>query len=165
MQRCHVCGGWCSGARQCSPLAGETARGSATSDEQASSRRWEVRPPVLRRLAQPLRPRLRLWQWREAQRPQRSSTSIEWCPSLFWLTRPAPAMGSLGWARCYWCGEWEEGMYIMDGVDHPLCELCSDRWEPPQPDARARLAKELECIFPARVAWEIAELTHHWHEP
>ena len=82
-----------------------------------------------------------------------------------WRPRPAPAMGSLGWARCYWCGEWEEGMYIIDGVDHPLCELCSDRWEPPQPDARARLAKELECIFPARVAWEIAELTHHWHEP
>ena len=71
-------------------LAGETARGSATSDEQASSRRWEVRPPVLRRLAQPRRPRLRLWQWREAQRPQRSSTSIEWCPSLFWR-RPSSA--------------------------------------------------------------------------
>ena len=36
-------------------------------------------------------------------------------------------------------------MYIPDGVDHPRCEYCSDLWEPPQPDARARFAEVLEC--------------------
>ena len=35
-------------------------------------------------------------------------------------------------------------MYIPDGVDHPLCQYCSDRKGPPQPDAQARLAEVLE---------------------
>ena len=90
-----------------------------------------------------------------------------------WRPRPAhrlsDAMGSLGWAKCYWCGKWEYNMYIPDGVDNPLCEYCLDsRRGPPQPDARARLAEALGSIcpgFPKKIAWQIAELTHHWHEP
>ena len=69
---------------------------------------------------------------------------------------------------CYWCGRWREGMYIPDGVDHPLCEACLDREEPPQPDARTRLYEALQeilPILPERVAWEIAEFSHYWHEP
>ena len=66
---------------------------------------------------------------------------------------------------CYWCGVWQENMYIPDGVDHPLCDACMDLEEPPQPDARTRLYDVLQDILPARVACEIAEFTHDWHEP
>jgi hypothetical protein len=40
-------------------------------------------------------------------------------------------MGSLGWARCYWCWRWELNMYIPDGLDRPLCDPCLDRSAPP----------------------------------
>ena len=80
-----------------------------------------------------------------------------------------PAMGSLGWAPCYWCGWWQENMYIPDGVDHPLCSWCLWHSEgPPQPDARTRLYEFLVSLqpqLPERAAWEIVEFTHHWHEP
>ena len=57
-------------------------------------------------------------------------------------------------------------MYIPDGVDHPLCEYCSDHHEvPPQPDARTRLYDVLQRILPESVAWEVAEFIHYWHEP
>ena len=59
-------------------------------------------------------------------------------------------------------------MYIPDGVDRALCEACLDREEPPQPDARTRLYEALQeilPILPERVAWEIAEFSHYWHEP
>ena len=59
-------------------------------------------------------------------------------------------------------------MYIPDGVDHPLCEWCLDRDEPPQPDARTRLydvLQEILPILPERALWEIAEFCHDWHEP
>ena len=73
-------------------------------------------------------------------------------------------MGSLGWRPCYWCGWWAENMYIPDGVNNPLCEWCMDRDESPQGFARTRLYEVLQAILPQRVAWEIAEFTHDWHE-
>ena len=92
-----------------------------------------------------------------------------------WDPKPASAppsllaMGSLGWAQCYWCGWWQEGMYIPDGIDHGLCEYCLwERWGPPQPDARARLCTlllELVPEMPCSAAWEIACFCHEWHEP
>ena len=69
---------------------------------------------------------------------------------------------------CYWCGVWQENMYIPDGVDNPLCVACMDLEEVPQPDARTRLYDVLQEILPGlpeRVAWHIAEFTHEWHEP
>ena len=63
-------------------------------------------------------------------------------------------MGSLGWARCYWCWRWEWNPYIPDFIpgpepdgDHggPLCDACMDRWiegsgPPWQPTAVGRQA-------------------------
>ena len=103
--------------------------------------------------------------------PAPTVIQLVWLRGLLQLARPplAPAMGSLGWCRCYWCGRWEEGMYIPDGVNHPLCDYCLwDRWEPPQPDARTRLYEALQeilPILPERALWEIAEFCHDWHEP
>ena len=78
-------------------------------------------------------------------------------------------MGSLGLAKCHWCGVWQENMYIADGVNHPLCSECMDRYldvfEPPFPSATRRLYMLLLEILPDRAAWEIAEFCHHWHEP
>ena len=61
-------------------------------------------------------------------------------------------MGSLGWEPCYWCWQWQYGMYIPDPVGHPLCDDCMDEYavgqRPPwQPDAIARTANMLEAAF------------------
>ena len=58
-------------------------------------------------------------------------------------------MGSLGWATCWWCWKWEHNMYIADGIDHPLCDECSERvltgltppWKPDGVDRRAAQVK------------------------
>ena len=56
-------------------------------------------------------------------------------------------------------------MYIPDPLNHPLCEWCLDRDEPPQGFARTRTYELLQEILPQRVAWEIAEFTHDEFEP
>ena len=48
-------------------------------------------------------------------------------------------MGSLGWARCYWCWRWQYNMYIPDWTGYPLCGRCMDLEEPPlYPNERQR---------------------------
>ena len=75
------------------------------------------------------------------------------CPGL---TERFLAMGSLGWARCYWCWNWEYNMYIPDGINRPLCGDCIDRLldgqRPPyQPDNLARCANWLVLVLPAEI--------------
>ena len=78
------------------------------------------------------------------------------------------AMGSLGWAQCYWCWRWEYDMYIPDWVGRPLCVRCGDRDDegerPPwQPDARARLQLVLEKMLPGRAAELVADFARpYW---
>ena len=69
------------------------------------------------------------------------------CPSDSCVGRFA-RMGSLGWARCYWCWWWEYGMYIPDGVNHQLCGDCMDLWEPPwYPNNRQRAELYLLAVW------------------
>ena len=55
-------------------------------------------------------------------------------------------MGSMGWYRCWWCWQWDEGGYIIDGFDGALCGPCmewmdsgSGPWEPTQQTRTARM--------------------------
>ena len=61
-------------------------------------------------------------------------------------------MGSLGWARCWWCWRLEYNMYIPDPCQRPLCGHCSDRFyyggEPPWwPNHRQRTEMLVEKLF------------------
>ena len=62
-------------------------------------------------------------------------------------------MGTLGWTRCYWCSFWVHNPYIIDWVEHPLCEVCFD-WcivrggGPYEPTAQQRCQRVLERWFP-----------------
>ena len=61
-------------------------------------------------------------------------------------------MGSLGWAQCDWCWTWEYNMYIMDGIDAPLCGRCLqvaiDGGGPPWwPNERQRWRLRVERLF------------------
>ena len=141
---------------------------------EGGMRRTTRRFGVLASLSEPHRPPMATtWQSRHHPLahhphpdPARFGPEVCCSPAAGARCPPAPAMGSLGWDQCYWCGWWEENMYIPDGIDNPLCEYClAHRRGPPQPDARRRLYDVLQRILPARVAWEIAEFTHWWHEP
>ena len=65
--------------------------------------------------------------------------------------RRVPAMGSLGWTTCDWCGVDIYDAYLMDGGPGALCEPCWDDFmaggEPPQPGASARCAQWLRLVF------------------
>ena len=65
-------------------------------------------------------------------------------------------MGSLGWYRCWWCWQRDEGGYIIDGFDDALCGPCMEwqggPWEPTQRTRTTRmLYRELVKTPRARV--------------
>ena len=84
-------------------------------------------------------------------------------------------MGSLGWATCWWCWHWEKNMYISDGIDHPLCDDCSERiltglgppWKPDAVDRRASQIKlSLGVVLSSPVFAElIAQFEVEWQVP
>ena len=85
--------------------------------------------------------------------------------------RLAGAMGSLGWAQCYWCWKWQYNMYIIDWIQEPLCDVCIDRLiddeqgPPWWPDGRTRLQIVLQRRLPAIPARLIAEYARELWEP
>ena len=63
-------------------------------------------------------------------------------------------MGSLGWARCYWCGAWVWNPYVLESIGNNV--LCDTHWDyafpgqgpmrricPIQPNGRTRVAASL----------------------
>ena len=90
----------------------------------------------------------------------------------------ASEMGSTGWARCFWCWQWEYNLYIPDPFCDPFCghcleRLCEGQRPPWQPDARGRTAGLLGMIFrpmppaplPDSVCENIAEFLEPWYLP
>ena len=85
------------------------------------------------------------------------------------------AMGSMGWAKCYWCEYWNYNPYIIDGVGEPFCDWCFDWFldggGPYRPHARDRCYQRLESLsketrnWPADVIWNITEFAFDWIEP
>ena len=82
--------------------------------------------------------------------------------------RPA-AMGSLGWAQCYWCRRWAYNMYIPDGINGALCGDCLDLQRPPyRPDLVDRVTANLMLSIGIKledreVVFAIADmLVGHW---
>ena len=83
------------------------------------------------------------------------------------------SMGSLDWARCYWCDYWVRNPYMYDwpwGDYGPMCEWCEClqrldadwmqhpdwHWWCRRPNPRMRLFLELcQGGFPPSVAWDI----------
>ena len=70
------------------------------------------------------------------------------------LARPR-AMGSMGWARCFWCPRWVYNPYILDWIGEVLCERCYDNHLndvndgfPPHPNAIDHKANALDIILP-----------------
>ena len=62
----------------------------------------------------------------------------------------------MGWYRCWWCWQWGEGGYIIDGFDDALCGPCMEwqggPWEPTQRTRTTRmLYRELAKTPLARV--------------
>ena len=80
------------------------------------------------------------------------------------------AMGSLGWAQCYWCWKWRYNMYIPDWMAEPLCGDCIDRMlanlgPPWWPDSRTRVELVVTKRLPASAARLIAEFARSPFEP
>ena len=80
-------------------------------------------------------------------------------------------MGLMGWAPCFWCGQWEWNPYIADPLTDPLCEFCMDWFieggGPFFPSAQQKCAMRLQIAFrplPWNVCFNIAEMTHDWYE-
>ena len=105
--------------------------------------------------------------------PRTHIIQLVWLQGLLQLARPspAPAMGRISRATCYWCGDAEK-LILVRGVGKPLCEHCLDMYidceGPPQPDATTRLLnvlQEILPILPESALQGIAEFCHYWHEP
>ena len=82
-------------------------------------------------------------------------------------------MGSMGWARCYWCEYWVENPYIIDWIGEPLCDWCFD-WHldygggPYEPSAVNRLAALVRRNWPQlpkEACALISECLVEWHVP
>ena len=67
-------------------------------------------------------------------------------------------MGSQGWVACWHCWQDTWDPYIIDGINHPLCEFCWDRlhenlrpWY--QPDNLARASRYMHHMIFNKI-WE-----------
>ena len=81
-------------------------------------------------------------------------------------------MGSMGWAKCYWCSYWVYNPYLIDWFPVPLCTMCLDWYVdgggPYKPTAIDRSAQYLQKILmphAPEVMFIVASFLHDPTEP